>query len=123
MRRKVFFFVTADMSSLKSDMKDFQHAFLNSNPLSRSVQDNWTMFTDNVKKAMDDNIPSKLSSSSHKSPWITREVRRMSKKKQRLYNKAKKSQTEQDWRAYKDFQKATQKKEAAELLVVSKQPV
>ena len=59
------------------------------------------MFTDNVKRAMDNHIPSKLSSSSHKSPWITREVRRMSKKKQRLYNKAKKSQTEQDWRAYK----------------------
>ena len=35
----------------------------------------------------------------------------MSKKKQRLYNKAKKSQTEHDWRAYKDFQKATQKKQ------------
>ena len=99
------------MSRLKSAMEDCQHAFLDSSPLSRSVQENWTMFTDNVKNAMDNYIPSKLSSSSHKSPWITREVRRMSKKKQRLYNKAKKSQSERAWKAYKDFQKATQKKQ------------
>ena len=59
---------------------------------------------------MEKYIPSKISSSKHTDPWITRDVRRMSKKKQRLYNKAKASQKPSDWKEFKDYRKSTQKK-------------
>ncbi|XP_072048592.1 uncharacterized protein [Amphiura filiformis] len=110
-QRKVFLFGKADMTSIQSEMTDFQHYFLDSDPSSRSVQENWDMFTDELKSVMDNHIPSKTSCSDHKSPWITHEVQRMCKKKQILYNKAKKSQRAQDWKEYKELQKATQKKQ------------
>ena len=59
---------------------------------------------------MDQHIPSKMSKSFPSKPWITNEIRREAKKKQRLYNKATISQKSKDWENYKSYQKALQKK-------------
>ena len=43
-------------------------------------------------------------------PWVTRETRRMSKKKQRLYNQFPSGKSSRDWKAYRDYQKTLSKK-------------
>ena len=50
-----------------------------------------------------------MSSPTHSNPWITAGIRRKSRKKQRLYNKAKKSNNPKDWESYKKFQKELHK--------------
>ena len=99
------------MANLKSDMAAFQKTFLGNDPASSSVQDNWDTFKTTINNLTDKHIPSKTSRASHSSPWITQEVRRMSKKKQRLYNKARVTNDPRDWKSFKEYQKAIQKKQ------------
>ena len=92
-------------------MTNFQNSFLNGNPESRSVQSNWTMFKDEINELMEKYIQSKISRANHSNPWITKEVTRIIKKKQRMYNKAWITNDHKDWLNYKEFQKKTQKKQ------------
>ena len=41
-------------------------------------------------------------------PWVTTYIKRLSRKKQRLHNKACSSNLESDWSAYRNFEKHTQ---------------
>ena len=50
---------------------------------------NWKDFTKFLGKMMDKNIPSKTTSIRHNLPWLNSSLKRMIRKKQRLYNKAK----------------------------------
>ena len=58
---------------------------------------------------MNSNIPHRNSSSQHNMPWFTNALKRMCKKKQRLYNKAKKSKSGKYWQQYKSLKKDTLK--------------
>ena len=51
---------------------------------------------------MDKNIPSKQVKSNNRLPWMTYKIRKMLKKKQKLYNQAKKTKS---WSNYRHFQK------------------
>ena len=50
-----------------------------------------------------------MRSPKHNVPWINQKIRRMCRKKQRLFNKAKRSSKSRDWSAYKSFKKDTSK--------------
>jgi hypothetical protein len=58
---------------------------------------------------MDKFIPSKITSTRHNLPWLNTKLKRMIKKKQRMYNKAKKSKKNKDWEHYNTFKKETRK--------------
>ena len=53
--------------------------------------------------------PSKMSSTRHNLPYITRAIQRMIKKKQRQYNKAKNTQAQKDWSAFRNIRSKVQK--------------
>ena len=52
--------------------------------------------------SLDNHIPSKQVKSNNRLPWINHKIRKMLKKKQNLYNQAKKSKK---WANYRHFQK------------------
>ena len=108
--RKIYLYSKGDMTSLRSDIADFQASFFNSNPDQQSVQDNWDAFKFELNHLVDKHILSKMSRANQSKPWITGEVRRLSKKKQRLYNRAKSTQKASDWENHRSFQKEVQKK-------------
>lgn len=56
-------------------------------------------------------MPTKMSSSRHNVLWMTTHIRRMTRKKQRLYNRASKAKNnkEHHWAVYKAHKKATEK--------------
>ena len=68
------------------------------------------MFKDTVTSLMDQHIPSKMSKANQSKSWITNDIRRKARKKQRMYNKAVHSQKSKDWEEYKLYQKDLQKK-------------
>ena len=93
---------------MKSDMINFQHSFFNCDPLSHTVQKNWDILNSEIKALVNKHIPTKMTCSKHINPWITKEIRRMCRKKQRLYNKAQASENNEDRKSYKNFKKLTQ---------------
>ena len=58
---------------------------------------------------MDTCIPHKMTSSRYNHPWFDRSLRRQTRAKQRLYNKAKKSRNPAHWSEYRASRKRTQK--------------
>ena len=65
------------------------------------MEENWTSFKNILLEARDKFVPHRLSTSRHNLPWYTQNLRRQCNKKQRLYNKSKKTKSKDDIKAFK----------------------
>ena len=65
-----------------------------------SVDEKWSCFEDNIHRIMDSCIPSKWTGSRYNLPWFNHSLKRLARRKQRLYNKAKFSGKQNDWKAF-----------------------
>lgn len=74
-----------------------------------SVDEMWDTFERSIRSIMDACIPHKMTSSRYNLPWFNRSLRRQSRAKQRLYNKAKRSQRKH-WSEFRDARKRLHKK-------------
>ena len=54
-----------------------------------------------VDKAVIDHVPHKVNNSRNRLPWINRQIKADMKVRKRLYNKAKRSNLQHDWDAYR----------------------
>ncbi|KXJ16916.1 putative RNA-directed DNA polymerase from transposon X-element [Exaiptasia diaphana] len=75
-----------------------------------NIEEVWQSFTSILWKGIEKFIPSKISKSRRSAPWITQPVQRLIRKKQRLYNKAKSTQSDRDWSAFKSLRKTVKTK-------------
>ncbi|XP_072048916.1 uncharacterized protein [Amphiura filiformis] len=105
--RKLYMFKKADMEGLQKGMGNFTSNIVSGN--TTSVEHDWNEFKDGIFKCMDENIPTKMSSMRNNTPWITPEIRRKLREKQRLYNKAKETGNEEDLMKFKTIRKEVQK--------------
>ena len=72
--------------------------------LTRIVKENYTIFIEYMEGILAVNIPSKLSNSWHNLPWMNRNLKRLIKKKDRSFKKAKKSGMDEDRARYLDIE-------------------
>ncbi|KAI8488363.1 hypothetical protein Bbelb_339590, partial [Branchiostoma belcheri] len=107
-KRKVYIRTKADEPAIKKDLTDYATNF-HKRTQDMSVTQKWSDFKDKMKDTMNKHIPSKITSSRYNLPWFNRNLRRHCRKKQRLYNKAKKTGQEEDWNKYKRVKKGVQK--------------
>ena len=87
--------VNEDLEKLEEDIK------IKSSE-SNDINYIWTTFKSQMFKILDTHIPTKVIKSNNKLPWINHKIRKMLKRKQNLYNKAKKSK---QWTKYRQYQK------------------
>ena len=59
---------------------------------------------------MKEHFPQKKLGSRWNVPWMNSSIKRMIRKKQKLYNRARKSTSHVDWKKFKDLRKATKKR-------------
>ena len=101
-RRKCFIFSKANWSDLNKAISEIEKPIHDMILDNKTVNEVWIFFKNILMKKVEELIPSKMSGSRPKSPWINREVKKMLKKKHRLFKQAKKSN---NWTNYKQFQK------------------
>ena len=94
---------------LKDDMERFSDRFTNKHSIKSDVNVMWTVFNDKCIQLMADHIPSKLTSNRFSQPWINRNIKKLSRRKKRAYNKARVSRKEPDWVQYKQLKNECQK--------------
>ena len=99
----------ADLNALKSDARCFSNNFLNSFDQNGNVEDMWSSFKSNLIKILNKHVPTKISSSKFNQPWITTQVKRAIRQKQRWFNKCKHNNSERIHKKYKEIKKYTQK--------------
>ena len=83
------------------ELNKFVDEKLNTSNQPTDVEDSWNNFKSVLIEARDKFVPYRLSTSRHNLPWFNQKLRRLAKKKQRLYNKAKKTRANEDMNAFK----------------------
>ena len=91
-RRKVYLYQKGDYESMRKDTLEFAKEInFNGHSDTRSVQENFDLLTSFIQDSADKNIPSKTSRSVSSIPWITPEIRRKIRRKNKTHAKAKKT--------------------------------
>ena len=90
-KRKIYLYKKANYEGINKDMIEFNKSLSLDRVDSSSIDELYTSFKETLHSSVDCNIPSKQSSSHLSYPWVDRSIKRDIKRKQRLYNKAKKS--------------------------------
>ena len=98
---KIFYYKREDFDGLKNSLSDSAENFLPSAPQTFAVEDNWSLFKTTLTKAMVNYIPQRCSSMKYKLPWITPEIKRQMRKKDRLHKKALRYQNPDHWVTFK----------------------
>ena len=106
--RKIYQWSRADWDKMKSETSTFSDSYLESHT-NRTIDENYSMINDHINHLMGTHVPSKMSHSSNHSPWLTNSVKHMPRKKQRLFNLARRTQKHHHWEKYKSYKRSTQK--------------
>ena len=91
-RRKVYLYQKGDYESMRKDTLEFaKEKYFNGHSATRSVQENFDLLTSFIQDSADKHIPSKTSRTVSSIPWITPEIRRKIRRKNKTHAKAKKT--------------------------------
>ena len=104
-KRKILLWKKADFDVINRLLEEYRDKFINEFKESTPVEEMWQSFRNHCKHIIEKHVPSKLSSSRFHQPWINKKIKRLSKRKQRLYNRAKRSGKEKDWSCYNNLKK------------------
>ena len=91
-RRKVYLYQKGDFESLRKDAFEFaKEKYFNGHSDTRSVQENFNLITSFIQDSADKHMPSKTSRSVSSVLWITPEIRRKTRRKNKTHAEAKKT--------------------------------
>ncbi|XP_072020399.1 uncharacterized protein [Amphiura filiformis] len=105
--RKLYQYQKANVSGLKESIQELSQNIASRND--SSVEDDWCDLRDGIFQCMDQNIPTKFTSKRSRTPWINRNITRQLRKKQRAYNHARSTGSEDDWDKFRTIRKETQR--------------
>ena len=94
-------YTKADPTKAHQLLKEATDVYFSSSPDLRTLDENWNIFKKTVCDTMESCIPHKLSKGKISHPWISRDIVRHMRKRDRLYHKAKASKDQKDWAKYK----------------------
>lgn len=104
---KVTIWKKANINALKEETKQFSSAFIKNTP--PDVEDMWTAIHSHLTKMMNTHIPTKTCSNKFNQPWINTKLKRLSRRKQRAWSRAKSSNSQEHWIKYNEIKKETRK--------------
>ena len=96
------------MQLINDKVVDFCKDFTSHYTISTPIQDLWENFKSFCQECLD-LVPYRFYKSSTKQPWINAQIKHLSNRKRRLYNKARSSSLKSDWDTYKTFKRYTQR--------------
>ena len=105
--KNVFLWYKANFDSIRHYISEFTSTFLEVHHRSDSIDVIWNDYKTLCKDCMA--MTSQTKSVKQQLPWITRNIKRLLRKKQRKYNLARRANTDDHWRAYYNLKKEVQR--------------
>ena len=106
--REIFLYHKANWDLIRERMLDIYERYFELNSTTqRSVNENWEYIYEKCSQLIQEMVPKKTIGSKFHLPWMNAALKRLIKKKQRTYNRAKKYQRTEDWDEYKRLQHQT----------------
>ncbi len=106
--RRVYSFQKADWDAVRKTTSEFVQKFLEVCS-TRTVNENWEAIKSHLMDILREQIPSKMRSARRRLPWFNADIKRMIRRKKRLFKKHKKTKKASDWEAYKKYKKEVQR--------------
>ena len=108
-KRQISLWNKVDEVALRKDVHDFTAVVLEKFSNSKDINEIWDFVKEGLDKIVKKHVPSKLTSSRNHQPWINSNVKRLIRKRNRWFKKAKNSDSDKVWDIYKAIKKETQK--------------
>ena len=83
--------------------------FIKSDPTKNDINTNWCTIKSILNNLLDDYVPYRTTKSRHNLPWITNEIKRIMKKRDRLFHRARKSNSNVDFANIRKFRNSVAK--------------
>ena len=103
--RSVYKFNKNNFNEVRMDASELSKTFFARNPTDHSVEDNWQFLKAGLIEILDKQVPEKKLGTWSDTPWITTDLKRLLRKKKRLYNIYKNTNNSDDKHKYRKFQK------------------
>ena len=103
---KIWQWLKTDWDKVKEEFTTYRDTYFHK-ARNHSVDENCKSFQDFIMGIINKYVPCKMSSTRRNVPWCTPAIKRMCRKKQRLYSKCKRTHRPRDWEAFKSHQRAT----------------
>nr|KAG5694853.1 hypothetical protein BaRGS_028781 [Batillaria attramentaria] len=100
--RKCYKFGKADWEQMKSDLDNTAQIIAGEHKEGKDAESLWTTFKTSLFNSINKNIPSFMLKQSSTLPWITTPIKRLLKRKKRLFQRARSTN---NWSPYRQFQK------------------
>ena len=107
-KRKILLWDKANIEQMKTEAENFKHLFMETHK-ELGVNDMWLFIKKNLLTILENNVPSKISSSKFWLPWISTTTKRLIRNKQIWYKKARARNDEKTWNRYKEIKRVAQK--------------
>ena len=107
-KRKIRLWNKANIDQIKRDADAFKNLFIDTHK-DLGVNDMWLFIKKNLLTILENNVPSKTSSSKFWLPWISTTTKRLIRNKNIWYKKAKARNDEKTWKKYKEIKRVAQK--------------
>ena len=106
--RKIYLWHKCDMETIRNIATEAATNFLSNHDTNTPIDTLWNGFK-KICMACLEKVPSKMVTKRLNQPWANTKIKRYSRQKQRLYNRAKTTGLEEDLLKYKKFKKFVQK--------------
>ncbi|CAG2201493.1 unnamed protein product [Mytilus edulis] len=106
-KRKIHLWKRADNEKLKKECLEFQQQFLDKYTIQSSIAEMWLDISTALTNILDSSVPSKMTTSRFSQPWITKEIKALSRRKKRCFNRVKSSNRSRDKKKYQHLKSAT----------------
>ena len=111
-KRKVHCYSKADFKVISSELAD-KYSEFKVGFSSRSVDENWNLFSQAIQLVVADNVPVKSVKVNGDPAWYNKDCSKAEAKQRRLHSKAKRTKSESDWNAYKEACRVARQKNRA----------
>ena len=106
-QRKILKYDKADWKEIKDQTKKLTAGYFLRQPDNITLEGNCKYIEDGIKEIINRQVPSKLSKSKETYPWITPEVKKVLKQRDRAYVQATKTRCPQAWIKFKELRQSS----------------
>ena len=106
-KRKIHLWKKASTNSMKEQCYKFQQDFCVKYSAASPIHQMWSDIKSTLLAILDKGVPSKMTSSRFNQPWITRSIKRLTRRKKRSFTKARKTKCSKDFQRYQQLKKTT----------------
>ena len=107
-KRRIYQWNKLNIDTFLLHFNSFKDMFLQSFSSDTPVEQLWLTFKSSCQNCLDNIVPFKYSSTRFNQPWITTFIKRLTRKKQRLYNLARSTNAASIWNEYRKIKKIVQ---------------